>query len=153
MSELDGTALSFRSRFSRSARFRIVALAMVVAAVALITLLIRFHENEASPKIAIQPPVATTLSWFAAINAHDKPLAVAHFVPADRDMMEWSNWGEPFRDIHCSLMNSATSRASVYCKFNDINDANMGMSNVSFWTVSLQREPSGRWLINNYGQG
>lgn len=50
-------------------------------------------------------------------------------------------------------MNRSSSRASVYCKFNNINDPNMGMSNVNFWTVALRRDPSGRWLIDNYGQG
>jgi hypothetical protein len=29
----------------------------------------------------------------------------------------------------------------------------VGMSNTSFWDVYLQQESSGRWLINNYGQG
>ena len=23
----------------------------------------------------------------------------------------------------------------------------------SFWTIHLQRQPDGRWLIDNYGQG
>jgi hypothetical protein len=153
MSEMNHTTVSFRSRFSRSLRFRIVVLVVVVASVVVATLAIRSHEKGSTPKIAVQSPVNSTLSWFAAINAHDKPLALAHFVPANRDMMEWSYWGVPFKGLHCSLMNRSTSRASVYCKFNNINDANMGMSNVSFWTVALQREPSGRWLINNYGQG
>jgi len=153
MSEVIHTAVPLRSRWRRSRRLRFIVLGVVIAAVAFITLAIRSLENGPAPKIAIQPPVATTLSWFASINAHDKPLAVAHFVPVDRDMMDWSNWGVPFKGLHCSLMNRSTSRASVYCKFDDINNANMGMSNVSFWTVSLQRESSGRWLINNYGQG
>jgi hypothetical protein len=138
---------------SRSRRFRIVAIAVIVVGVALATLSIRSLEDGQSQGVAIQSPVATTLSWFASINAHDKPLAIAHFVPADRDMMEWTYWGMPFTGLHCSLMHRSTLRASVYCKFNVINDPNMGMGNVSFWSVSLQREPSGRWLINNYGQG
>jgi hypothetical protein len=143
---------AIRSHYRRPLRFRVAVLAVIVAGVVVASLVIRTQES--GPKqIAIQSPINTTLSWFAAINARDMPLALAHFVPVDRDMMEWSSWGVPFEDVHCSLMNRSTARASVYCTFNDINDANMGMSNVSFWTVSLQRERSGRWLINNYGQG
>ena len=39
------------------------------------------------------------------------------------------------------------------CTYAEINDPSTGMSNQDFWDVYLQREPSGRWLINNYGQG
>jgi hypothetical protein len=152
MSDMNRAGVTIRSQYRRPLRFRLAVLAVVVAGVIIASLVIRSQES--GPKqIAIQSPVNTTLSWFAAINAHDMPLALAHFVPADRDMMKWSSWGVPFQNIHCSLMNRSTSRASVYCTFKDINDANMGMSNVSFWTVSYQREASGRWLINNYGQG
>lgn len=150
---MNHTDVTLRSRFGRSRRFRIVAIAVIVVVVAFATLAIRSLKEPQPPDVAIQSPVATTLSWFASINAHDRPLAIAHFVPADRDMMEWTNWGVPFTGLHCSLMNRSTLHASVYCKFNVINDPNMGMGNVSFWTVALQREPSGRWLINNYGQG
>jgi hypothetical protein len=103
------------------------------------------------PTIAIQSPVATTLSWFAAVNDQDMPLALAHFVPADREMMEWSSWGPPFVHLHCSLQSKVATNAVVYCTFKVIND--FDMSNVSTWDVYLQREFSGRWLINNYGQG
>jgi hypothetical protein len=103
--------------------------------------------------IAVQSPVASTLSWLSAIEDQNKPMALAHFVPADRQMMEWSSWGPPFTHTHCSLEARDGTNAVVYCIFDDINDAGIGMSNVSWWSVSLQREPSGRWLINNYGQG
>jgi hypothetical protein len=105
------------------------------------------------PTIAVRSPVATTLSWFSAVNDQNKPLALAHFVPADRQMMEWSSLGPPFVRTRCSLHSASTRNAVVYCTFDDINDPGTGMSNVSFWNVYLQREPSGRWLINNYGQG
>jgi hypothetical protein len=36
-------------------------------------------------------PLQATLSWFAAVNAKDRAAAVAHFVPADEDMMDWGN--------------------------------------------------------------
>lgn len=152
MGKNDDEGVTFRSRLLLLFPHWFVALSAVVC-VASATFVIRSLEGGQAPVVAVQSPVATTLSWFASINAHDKPLAVAHFVPADRDMMEWTNWGAPFTGLQCSLMHRSTHRASVYCKFNVINDPNMGMSNVSFWTVALQREPTGRWLINNYGQG
>lgn len=101
--------------------------------------------------IAVQSPVATTLSWFAAVNAHDKALALAHFVPADRDMMEWSAWGPGFTHLQCSLRSGSATSADVHCTFDPIYDANAGMSGDSFWDVYLQREPGQPWLINNYG--
>jgi hypothetical protein len=103
------------------------------------------------PPIAIQPPVATTLSWFQAVNAHNMPVAQEHFVRTDRDMMNWTSWGPPFKDLHCRLSSATRSSADVYCTFATINSDDM--SNVSFWDVYLQRDQSGRWLINNYGQG
>ena len=109
--------------------------------------------TSASPPIAIQSPVATTLSWFQAVNDHNMPLAQEHFVAADRDMMNWSSWGPPFKDLHCRLESGTASSANVHCTFSPITDANSGLSGDSFWNVYLQREPSGRWLINNYGQG
>lgn len=81
------------------------------------------------------------------------PLALAHFVPADRGMMQWKSWGPPFMDLHCSLRVAGATTAMVHCAFDEINDPDMGMSNTSFWDVHLQRDASGRWLIDNYGQG
>jgi hypothetical protein len=68
--------------------------------------------------------------------------------------MEWSSWPLPFRRLHCSLLSptSATS-ADVNCSFAVINDPDAGMSNLSFWNVSLEKNASGRWLITAYGQG
>jgi hypothetical protein len=80
------------------------------------------------------------------------PLALAHFVAADREMMQWSSWPPTFRHVHCSLSSEDGTSAHVYCTFADIYDPEAGMSGDSFWSVFLQREPSGRWLINNYGQ-
>jgi hypothetical protein len=106
------------------------------------------------PQIEVQSPVNTTVAWFKALNDQNASLALAHFVPADRGMMRWSQWGPPFNHLRCSLRaQTSGDQADVRCTFDDINDPDTGMSNVSFWDVYLQREPSGRWLINNYGQG
>ena len=92
------------------------------------------------------------MSWFRAVNSRNKPLALAHFVPADRGQMEWSGWVPSFNHLHCSLSSGTANAARVICTFDDINDPQAGMSNTTFWSVYLQREPSGRWLINGYGQ-
>jgi hypothetical protein len=110
-------------------------------------------ETGQRPTIAVQSPVSTTEAWFAAVNAHNMPLAQAHFAPAARDQMAWSSWGQPFTDLHCSLTKKRPSWAAVICTFATQNDPSSGMSNVDFFTVELIHESSGRWLITNYGQG
>ena len=105
------------------------------------------------PQIQVQSPVETTVAWFKAVDDQNAPLALAHFAAAERDQMEWSQWGPPFRDLHCKLQSGTAASAVVYCSFAMINDPDTGMSNTSFWTVDLQHEPSGQWLINSYGQG
>jgi hypothetical protein len=72
-------------------------------------------------------------------------------------MMEWSSWGPHFKNVKCTQLSglapqTATS-AVVRCTYNTINDPDAGMSNEDFWDVYLQRNTSGPWLINNYGQG
>ena len=109
------------------------------------------------PTIPVQSPVATAQSWFAAINARKQSLALAHFAPADYQMMEWSSWGPHFKNVQCSLLSgvalpTATS-AVVRCTYDTINDPDAGMSNENFWDVYLQRDPPDPWLIDNYGQG
>lgn len=66
--------------------------------------------------------------------------------------MEWSQWGPPFTHLHCSQSSDTATRAHVYCTFDKINDPGTGMSNVSFWSVYMQRDASGPWLISGYGQ-
>ena len=101
----------------------------------------------------VQSPVKTTIEWFKAVNDRNALLALAHFAAPQRDQMEWSSWGPPFTHLHCSRQSESAKEAEVYCTYAEINDPRTGMSNQNFWDVYLQREPSGRWLINNYGQG
>jgi hypothetical protein len=112
-----------------------------------------YHNSEKQPTVANQSPVLTTEAWFAAVNAHDMPLAKAHFAPADRSEMDWSSWGQPFTDLHCSQGPHSQSSAVVNCTFATQNDPNTGMSNVNAWSVTLTHEKTGRWLITTYGQG
>lgn len=105
------------------------------------------------PTIAVQSPLHTTEAWFAAVNAHNMPLAEAHFAPRARDQMEWSSWGPPFQHLHCKLSSENSTSAVVGCTFKAIYDPDAGMSGDSAWGVSLRKQSSGRWLITNYGQG
>jgi hypothetical protein len=101
-------------------------------------------------------PLQATLSWFAAVNAKDRAAAVAHFVPADAGMMNWGNgdtstWST-FTRLRCKPLSQDAASAAVYCSFDESQSPSEGNPD-SFWTVSLARQPDGRWLIDNYGQG
>lgn len=104
------------------------------------------------------PPAATrygspeqaTLSWFYALNHHDSAAATAHFTHAAADQMDWG--GGTFSALRCkaATMQSATA-ATVYCSFSESSFPSEGNPD-NWWTVSLQRQRDGRWLIDNYGQ-
>ena len=101
-------------------------------------------------------PLQATLSWFAAVNARDRAAAVAHFVPADADMMNWGNgdtstWST-FTRLRCKPVSQAAASAAVYCSFDESPSLSEGNPD-NFWTVWLARQSDGRWLIDNYGQG
>ena len=101
-------------------------------------------------------PEQATLSWFYAINHKDKADAVAHFTRAAAGQMNWgegdtSTW-PVFSALRCKPANRDTVTASVYCAFSESRAPSVGNPD-TFWTVYLQRQPSGRWLIDNYGQG
>jgi hypothetical protein len=105
------------------------------------------------PTIAVEDPVATTRAWFAAVDAENMPLAMAHYAPADRVQMEWNKW-IAFNKVHnCQLApisggDLAAGKAVVECDFDT-----MGPDHINFLDVYLQRDSSGRWLIYDSGQG
>jgi hypothetical protein len=101
-------------------------------------------------------PEQATLSWFYAINHKDKADAVAHFTRAAAGQMDWGNedtstW-PTFSALRCKPASRGVTTASVYCTFSESQAPAVGNPD-SFWTVYLQRQPDGRWLIGNYGQG
>jgi hypothetical protein len=103
-----------------------------------------------------QSPEQATLSWFYAINHKDKAAAVPHFVPAAAAQMSWGNgdtstW-PTFSLLHCKPISQSATTALVYCTFSESQAPAVGNPE-SFWTVDLQRQSDGRWLISNYGQG
>jgi hypothetical protein len=82
--------------------------------------------------------------------------ALAHFEPAVAEQMDWGNgdtstW-PTFSLLHCKPTSQSATTASVYCTFSESQAPAVGNPD-SFWTVDLQRQSDGRWLISNYGQG
>jgi len=103
-----------------------------------------------------QSPEQATLSWFFAVNHKDKAAAVAHFTPAAAGDMNWGNgdtstWAT-FSALQCKQISASAVSAVVYCTFKESQAPSVGNPD-SYWTVSLERQTDGRWLINNYGQG
>ena len=102
-----------------------------------------------------QAPEQATLSWFYAINHKDMAAAVAHFAPAAASMMD--SYGgisayRTFTQLRCRQISTYGTTASVYCTFKELH-IEPGTQVDDFWTVELQRQPDGRWLITNYGSG
>ena len=113
-------------------------------------------DTAAASVASFGTPLQATLSWFAAVNATDKAAAVAHFVAADAGMMNWGNgdtstWST-FTPLHCKPLGQEAASAAVYCSFDESQSPSEGNPD-TFWTVWLARQPDGRWLIDNYGQG
>jgi hypothetical protein len=103
-----------------------------------------------------QSPEQATLSWFSAINHKDRGAALAHFTTAAANQMGWGTWDTSawptFSALHCRQLSRSATTAAVYCTFKESQAPSVGNPD-SFWTVYLQRQADGRWLITNYGQG
>ncbi len=110
--------------------------------------------NGPLPRIAVQSPVDTAVSRFRALNEHDMPYIVAAFWPSDRETAETSGVGSslPFEDVHCHLETQSATTSAVRCTFQVANSVNTPMQNVTYFSVDMQRKPSGPWLITDYGQ-
>ena len=110
----------------------------------------------ASQVASFATPLQATLSWFAAVNAKDRAAAVAHFLPARADQMNWgggdtATWST-FTGVRCQTTSQAAASAAVYCSFAESASPSEGNPDSS-WTVWLDRQPDGRWLIEDYGNG
>jgi hypothetical protein len=95
------------------------------------------------------------VSWFYALNHKDMAAAVAHFAPAAASMMDWYTGASAyptFSALHCRQVSADGTTASVLCTFKELH-VEPGTQADNFWTVELQRQPDGRWLITNYGTG
>ena len=110
----------------------------------------------ASPVASFATPLQAALSWFAAVNAKDRAAAVAHFLPARANEMNWgggdtATWST-FTGVRCQTTSQAAASAAVYCSFTESASPSEGNPDSS-WTVWLDRQPDGRWLIEDYGNG
>lgn len=105
-----------------------------------------------------QSPVQATLSWFYAFNHKDMAAAAAHFEPAEAYMMT-AGYGGPsawptFSALHCRQLSAWGLTAVVLCTFKETEAPEFSYFQPdNFWTVELDRQPDGRWLITNYGTG
>jgi hypothetical protein len=101
-------------------------------------------------------PLAAAKSWFHAVNTKNLGAAQDHFLPADRDMMDWgggdtATWST-FTKLRCQTITHSGRNAIVYCSFNESPSSSEGNPD-SFWTITLLKATANRWLIANYGQG
>jgi hypothetical protein len=111
------------------------------------------NVGKALPTVRTEPPAQTVIDWFRSINHHDYPLALAHFVPLDRQLMHWSDFGSTsFGDVHCDLLWQHLTDAQVGCSF-FVPDPSPDMEGIDGWGVTLARHRQGPWLITGYGQG
>jgi hypothetical protein len=104
---------------------------------------------------AFGSPKAAALSWFAAVNQKNREAALAHFEPRAAAMADWS--GGPsawptFSSVKCNSDGHSAGQVRVSCTFAESDAPAVGNPD-SFWDVYLRRQPDGRWLIDNYGQG
>jgi hypothetical protein len=103
-----------------------------------------------------QSPVQAAVSWFYALNHKDRAAAVSHFTPAAAYMMTDGYGGisawPTFSALHCKQIGAYGTTATVLCTFKEVH-VEPGTQADNFWTVDMQQQPDGRWLITNYGQG
>lgn len=130
--------------------------AAVIAGVAAVSGCGAPQDSKATATALYRSPEQATVSWFYAINHKDKADAVAHFTRAAAGQMNWGNGDTStwpvFSNLRCKPASRGARNASVYCTFSESQAPAEGNPD-SFWTVYLQRQPGGRWLIDNYGQG
>ena len=116
------------------------------------------HTHHSAPPqtglgLAPHDAVQTASAWLSAINSKDAPLA-ASYVQA-RNAMDWDNgvtadW-PTFSDVSCSPLTSLDvhNDAKVNCVFNE--SGSPGTQLDGFWTILLDRQPDGEWLVTDWG--
>jgi hypothetical protein len=97
------------------------------------------------------------MAWFDAINRKDGKLAGTYFQPPNSGYPQsiWTNYesnGPPFTHVKCNLQSQHGPTATVLCTFKETPSPDEANPD-TFWSVSLARNGSDRWLITGYGQG
>jgi hypothetical protein len=101
-------------------------------------------------------PVDVARAWFAAIDSKNRTATTAAFLPADRDQVDWDR-GNPadwstFTSVACKQQSEQAARATVLCIFSESMSSSEGNPD-TFWSIDMQQQSDGRWLITGYGQG
>lgn len=99
-------------------------------------------------------PLASTLGWFKAINAHNRSKLLFYVAPSAQDQMGWARssvaWSK-FTDLRCTTRERSSRNADLRCAFHESTSPTEGNPD-NFWDVYLHRT-RGAWLIYSYGQG
>ena len=111
-----------------------------------------------APSVAVQSPPDTAYSFLQAMGNGDQARMNTYLVPSRRNT---DSQGDPppadeFRNLRCSLVadHAGTDTAVVVaCDFDVREDWSGFSAGHCAWTVSLQRQPPGPWLIDNWGAG
>jgi hypothetical protein len=90
-------------------------------------------------------------AWFRAINAEDKTAENFVSAPFKEGWSHPARWST-FSDLRCHTQSQTQSSATIRCDFSESPSSNEGNPD-TFWDIHLTRQPSGQWLITNYGQG
>jgi hypothetical protein len=108
--------------------------------------------------IVVPPPVDTAVYFLRAMGSGDVALMNTYLVPGRRE----GAWNElppadEFQNVKCHAVAGYVTTATaavVACDF-DVRKEWGGFPAGAHpgWTVSLQRQPPGPWLVDNYGEG
>jgi hypothetical protein len=109
------------------------------------------------PKVKAEPPAQTVVDWMQAWDHHDFPLTVAYLAPQERASWggySWDFFSTSFTHIQCVIDQDTSSAtyAEVGCSY-VLHGSEEDPDGPSGWSVALTRQPGGRWLIRDYGQG
>ncbi len=100
---------------------------------------------------ASQTPQQTVNAWFQAINTKDKTAQNFVAAPFKEGWSRPSTWST-YSDLRCHPQSQTSSTATIRCDFSESPSPGEGNPD-TFWDIHLTHEPSGKWLITNYGQG
>jgi len=136
----------------RRRRWVVLASLAVVSVLAVglaVVAVVRTSGHQPTPEESFRSPMATTTSWFAAVNSCDRASIDAHLVPARR-----GNWTctDPYTHLHCVPEGRAATTAAVRCTFDPQNDPRVGNTGDTFWSIYLVRTGNDHWLVSDWGQ-
>jgi hypothetical protein len=142
-------------KFKGNRRHWLRVLIVILLAIAGVTFgaFVHMKPNSVSSEIKVEDPSNTAVSWFRSVDSNHLALAIAHFDPPHRYLMQWGNFGSfSFNKVHCVTLTESEHESSVRCTFR-IPNPPPELENVIFWDIHFHKSNSGPWLITSYGQG